>query len=114
MYNKAAYYFHNATKRRRELLILEKGILNRMKANDVKVSESIKNLERFRKGNGHLIISLERDNETTNRKIRKCGMLETMKMKCLEMSKIYQSILSSYDEQYHALDRIFEILKKNK
>jgi len=42
-----------------------------MKANDIKVNEGIEDLEKFRKANGNLILSLKRDNEITGGKIKK-------------------------------------------
>jgi hypothetical protein len=83
-----------------------------MKTNDIKVHEKIEDLEKFRKGNGNLIISLRRDNQITAEKIKKCAILSNTKHKCEEMARIYQSILNSYDEQSAALDRIFSIIKK--
>ena len=112
LYNKSVTCMHSSIMRKSELNDLEKGILNRMHVNDAKISQNIDNLEKFRKGNGMLIISLERDNELTNEKMKNCSILENMKAKCEEMSNIYQSILSSYDEQAQSLDKIFEILKK--
>ena len=102
---------NNSVKRKSELNCLEKNLLKRMKENDGKLHDQIEDLEKFRKGNGDLIISLKRDNEVTSTKIKKCEVLKNISVKCKEMANIYQLILNSYDEQSQALDKIFVILK---
>jgi len=66
----------------------------------------------MRKTNSNLIISLNEDNHETSNHLKKCEVLKNISLKCKEMSKIYQSILNSYDEQSEALGKIFKLLKK--
>ena len=83
-----------------------------MRNNDIKINDNIENLGKFRKANRNFKISVVRENQAAKGKIKKCDILENMKIKCEEMSKIYQSILFSFDDQSEALNRIFEILEK--
>jgi len=112
LFNKASAYMQNSIKRRSELNTLERGLLKRMKDNDIKVQEKIHDLQQFRKANGNLIISLNKDNEINTERIKKCGILQNTKLKCEEMSRVYQMILSSYSEQSEALEKIFTIIRE--
>jgi len=112
LYNKAVTYMANAVQRKKDLSCMETTLFNKMRVNDEKIKIESKNLESFRKANADLIVSLNRDNESTRGNMKRCEVLRNITIKCKEMASIYQSILNSYDEQSQALDRIFTILKK--
>jgi len=113
LYNKACTYMNNAVRRKSKINSMEKGLLVRMKKNDELVRKNIVDLVKMRKTNSNLIISLNEDNHETSNHLKKCEVLKNISLKCKEMSKIYQSILNSYDEQSEALGKIFKLLKKN-
>ena len=112
LYNKAEAYLESAINRRKKLKALEKSILLRMNGNEEKINCEVNKLQNMRKENNNLIISLNKDNQETTKKIRKCEVLKNISTKCKEMATIYQSLLNSYDDQSEALERIFKILKK--
>jgi hypothetical protein len=102
---------NNSIKRKMEMNSIEKVFLTRMRTNDIKLSNNIQNLEKFSKSNRNLIITLRKEIEFSKVKSKKCEILENSRTKCEEISKIYQSILLSYDEQSESMNRILNLLK---
>lgn len=102
----------SAIDRKKKLNALEESIMLRMRGNDEKINSYIHDLQNMRRENNNLIISLNKDNQETTKKVKKCEVLKNISTKCREMATIYQSILNSYDDQSEALERIFKIIKK--
>jgi len=111
LYNKAVTYMNNAVQRKKEFGKIETELLIKIKANDGTITSESDNLDKMRKANADLIVSLNRDNDATRGNIKRCQVLTNISIKCKDMSSIYQSILDSYDGQAKALDQVFALLK---